>query len=134
MDNIQVDINIKETFSTKIGTISLRHDGIIVFSPHQGITNVDMESMVYNLDKFIEWSKDKPLPFLSDNRNIKQISPEVREFVQSKLPVFCSKHAIIVNTGLSQFLFNLFLHLNRPEIPIKSFSNINKAYAWLKEG
>jgi len=39
----------------------------------------------------------------------------------------------MVNTGLSQFLFNLFLYLNNPEIPIKSFKNLDKAYAWLKE-
>jgi len=130
---IESDIKIKETFSTKIGDIFLRHDNIIVFSPHKGVTKVDMESMVYNLDKFMEWSKDKPLPFLSDNRNIKEISSEIRVFVQSKLPIFCSKHAIIVDTGLSQFLFNIFLYLNRPEVPIKSFTSFEKAYAWLKE-
>lgn len=129
---IESKLNVKESFSTKIGTITLCHDNVIVFSPHKGVTTVDMESMVYNLDKFVKWSKGNSLPFLSDNRNIKQISPEVREFVQSKLPLFCSKHAIIVNNGLSQFLFNLFLHLNRPEIPIKSFTSFDKAYAWLK--
>jgi len=123
----------KEKFSTKIGEIYLREDGIIVFVPFDGVQTVDMESMIYNLDKFMIWAKDKPLPFLSDNRKIKQIDPKIREFVQSKLPLFCSKHAIIVNNGLSQFLFNIFLHLNRPEVPIRSFKNFDKAYAWLKE-
>jgi len=130
---IESKINIKEKFATKIGDITLRIDNIIVFTPNKGVTSVDMESMVLNLEKFVEWAKDGPLPFLSDNRNIKEISPEVRQFVQSKLPVFCSKHAIIVNNGLSQFLFNIFLLLNRPEIPIRSFKNFDKAYAWLNE-
>jgi hypothetical protein len=125
--------NIKDTFSTKIGTIVLRSDNVIVFSLKEGVTHVDIDSMSLNFEKFLEWTKDKPLPFLADNRNIKQISPEVRTFVQDNLPKFCSKHAIMVNTGLSQFLYNIFLYLNRPEIPIKSFTNFDKAYAWLKE-
>lgn len=130
---IEFEIDIKEIFTTKIGDIVLRKDNILVFSPKEGVTKVDMESMSSNLDKFIEWTDGEPLPFLSDNRNINEISPEVRQFVQDKLPLFCSKHAIIVNSGLSQFLFNIFLLFNRPEIPIKSFRNFNKAYAWLKE-
>jgi len=43
---IESKINIKEKFSTKIGDITLRIDNIIVFTPNEGVTDVDMESMV----------------------------------------------------------------------------------------
>ena len=115
------EIHVIDQLSTEIGIISLTKDKLITFLPHPGIKEVSLKPMAENMTKFLEWTKDEKLPFLTDNRQIKVIDSETRVFVQKNLPKFCSRHAIILESGLSYFMFNLFMYLNRPSIPVKAF-------------
>ena len=127
-----IDTEIIDQLTTEIGIISLTKDKLITFVPHPGITSVTLKPMAENMVKFLEWTKDEKLPFLTDNRQIKVIEPETRLFVQKNLPTFCSRHAIILENGLSYFMFNIFMYLNRPSIPVKAFKNKEEALIWLK--
>lgn len=123
-----------KNYYNPIGEICLRKDRILTFEPNKNVTQTNINVLKSDLVTFIEWTKDSgPLPFLSDNRPLKQMSSEERLFIQAKVPLFASKIAIIVSGGLSSFFYNIMAHLNKPEIPMKAFTDINKAFIWLKE-
>lgn len=131
MVNEAKDIAIE--IPNEIGRICLRKDNIITFEPSPEATKTSVDILKHDLVYFMTWSKDGQLPMISDNRNLKEMTSEERRFIQEKLPVFCSKMAILVDNGLSIFFFNVMCYLNKPDIPMKMFKNPEKAFAWLRE-
>ena len=130
MLNLPEEISLQE--KSKVGSITLRKDSIITFEPIPGVHTHTIESMKHELDIFKTWAGENRLGFLSDNKNLKKFDAEIRVYAQQNLPLFCSKFAIIVASGISSFLTNIFIHINRPEIPVKAFSNKQDALNWLK--
>ena len=117
--------------TSDVGLVSLRNDGIITFEPLTGKTTHTLPAMKYELDVFIDWARDEKLGFLCDNRELKKFESDIRLYAQKKLPLFCRKFAIVINPGLFAFLSKLFIYLNRPEIPTKTFTNVDDAIKWL---
>jgi hypothetical protein len=73
-------------------------------------------------------------PVLSYNKNIKAISKEAREFFATKEG--CEglvKGAIVVDSGFSKIIGNLFLSVNKPVIQGKLFTNKEEAIEWLNQ-
>lgn len=127
--------DILKSHINEIGEIALRKDNILTFTGgNTGATKTSIEILSADVVFFKEWTKETgPLPFLSDNRQLKQLTQEERIYIQSKVPIFASKFAILVKGGLSTFFFNIMSHLNPPIIPMKAFTDIDKAFAWLKQ-
>jgi len=126
-------IKILKSFSNEIGEIALRSDNLITFTPNNNVNRTNIDILKKELEILIDWTKDSgPLPFLSDNRSLKQMNSTERRFVQTKLPLFSSRIAIIVNGGLSSYFYNIMSYLNKPEIPMKAFNNKADAISWLK--
>jgi len=89
------------------------------------------KSTLIALDFFKE--KDiPPMPFLSDIREIKGASKEVRDYLaDNELTPYIQKIAILVNSGLSKIIGNIFLRFSGPKYPAKIFTNESKAMEWL---
>ena len=125
---------ILKRHKNEMGEICLRTDNILTFIPDGIAKSANIEVMKGDLEKFIEWTeKTGPLPFYTDNRTLKQMSYEERVYIQAKLPLFASKIAIIVKGGLSSYFYNIMSYLNKPEIPMKAFTDSERAFNWLKE-
>lgn len=131
MFNEQNEILDQKTSS--VGIISLRKDRIITFEPKKGTHTHTLEAMKYELNVFKEWAGDDKLGFISDNRTLKKFDSDVRVYAQQHLPLFCSRFALIISSGASSFLTNMFIYINRPEIPIKAFTTKEAALNWLKQ-
>jgi len=72
------------------------------------------------------------IPFLADIRAIKKASKEVRDFLAKQgLTAYQAKNAILVNSGLSKIVGNIYLRFSKPITPSKLFVNENKAIDWL---
>jgi hypothetical protein len=127
--------DILKSHENKIGVIALRKDNILTFTGgNTGATRTSIEILSADVEFFKAWTKESgPLPFLTDNRQLKQLSKEERIYIQSKVPIFASKFAMLVKGGLSTFFFNVMAHVNTPVIPMKAFTDIDKAFEWLKE-
>lgn len=131
---INNELDILKTHTNEIGVITLRKDNILTFTAHKESTRTNINILSSDVEFFLDWTKlSGPLPFLTDNRQLKQMSKEERDYIQAKVPLFASKFAIIIKSGLSTFFFNIMAHLNSPKIPMKAFSDIDKAFEWLKE-
>lgn len=69
-----------------------------------------------------------------DTRKIKSISREAREFYsmrgrESRVIGF----AFIIGSPLSTFIGNFFMQLNKPRVPVKLFSDQEKAILWCNQ-
>lgn len=132
LKNIETDI-IKN-ISSDVNVLTLRKDNILTLVPHMGATRTNIETIEFELETFTEWTaKTGPLPLLVDVRYMKQMTTEERVYIQKNSPLIATKLAIIVKEGLPTFFFNLMTLLNTPTIPIKAYSDYEKAIKWLKK-
>jgi hypothetical protein len=80
------------------------------------------------------YSGDVSYPVLSYIQYIKVISKEAREYFACKEA--CEKiikGAVIVDSGFSRILGNIFLTIDKPAVPSKMFTNKEEAIKWLKK-
>ena len=131
MFNNQEDIKDQKT--SDVGIISLRNDGIITFEPKKGKTTHTLEAMKFELDIFQKWAGDNKLGFISDNRNLKRFDSDVRVYAQQHLHLFCNKFALIISSGISSFLTNMFIYINKPKVPVRAFTSREEAINWIKD-
>ena len=69
--------------------------------------------------------------FLSDIRKLKSMSREVREYMKEHSTV--TAVAVLVNSGLSMMVSNLFINISRPPYVAKAFQKESAALKWLEE-
>ena len=103
----------------------------------------------YNFDIFIdlEMAKEiieqrkkvteyKTVPIIVDAREIKGLTKEARSYFGSEAGYeLLSAAAILSDSVLSQFIVNFFIKVNlqKTAIPVRLFSNRDKAIAWLEQ-
>jgi len=121
---------LKETV-TDNSILNLRKDGIITLELKEGVTGQTLESMKKDLTIFKEWAKDGKLAFLVDARQFKKFDMELRLYAQEQSSLFASKYGIIISSGVSSFLANIFIYLNRPKVPTKLFTKKETAIKWM---
>ena len=125
--------DILKSGSSKVSLISLRKDGIITLEPKEGEFVQTLESMKMDFKIFEEWTKDEKYNFLVDSRRLKKFDSELRVYSQENSPLFFNKYAVVISSGTSSFLANMFMHLTKPRIPTKLFNNTTDAINWLKK-
>lgn len=123
---------IAEQTTSDVGIITFRKDGVITFEPKEGKINHTIDAMVYEFEIFKKWANGNKVPFLTDNRELKNFENDVRVYAQQNLPVFCNKFAFIVRSGISSFLTNMFIYINKSGVPTKAFKTKEEAINWLK--
>lgn len=124
--------DIKEQATSDVGILSLRNDDIITFEPKEGKTTHTLKAMKEELEIFQNWAGDRKLGFISDNRTMKKFDADIRIYAQQHLPLFCNRFALIISSGISSFLTNMFIYINKPQVPIKIFTTTEEALKWLK--
>ena len=118
------------TFTSKTGKITIFNSHI----EYQLLPTADtpsLKDLQKELDFMITHLKGKKLPLLGDNRNLKNIDPNLVNFMREKSGLFTNKAAILVNPGISKFLFHSMLLIKKTDYPIKAFTNKQKALNWL---
>jgi hypothetical protein len=68
-----------------------------------------------------------------DIRKLKSMNIESRNYAEKHGQDLLSACAVLVNSPVTQFIFNVFLRLKSPVIPFKSFIKEEDAIAWLKK-
>lgn len=123
---------LEQKFSD-IGILSLRKDNILTFEPKPGKTEQTLDSMKTDLEILKNWANGRKYGFLVDSRRFKKFDSDVRVYAQKNSPQFSNKYAIIISSGTSSFLANMFIYINRPIIPTKTFTTKEKAVEWLNK-
>jgi hypothetical protein len=107
-------------------------NGVIytVFKPNTVIT---MEVAERVTEDRIKVSEGRTLPIFIDLRNMVSTENAARAYMASKsAQKFISAGAILINNEIHRLLTNLWLKIDRPIIPTKSFTEKEKALQWLE--
>ena len=123
---------IAEQKLSDVGVLSYRKDNIITFELQKGENKQTLDSMKKDLEIFKEWTNGEKLGFVVDSRKFKKFEAEARLYAQQHTPYFSFKYAIIISSGISSFLANMFIYINRPAIPTKTFTSKEDAINWIK--
>jgi hypothetical protein len=108
------------------------HTAILVSEvlPDAVITEEEMRENNNTRSEIIE----QPIPILLDIRKIKSITREARELAREDAQSGkYTASAFLVNDSISKFIAGIALGFNRPKIPLKVFTNRDKALDWLKQ-
>lgn len=113
------------------GTVELRSDDILIFTPEKGIITLDMVQLEVMLKNLIKLSNGKPKPFISDNRTVKSFGFEERDYVAKNIHLFATASAIIEDSFVIRFITHTITTMFKPQIPVKMFKTKAAAVTWL---
>ena len=128
-------INTVMTPCAKVSLINEDKDNRLILDVLHTVEKLDSMSAISKHTEMIEsvfWDGENTLLTISDIREVKTTSKEVRAFLSSAEGLqWCKACALIVDKGLSKMIGNLFLKFNRFGVPMKMFSEREKAMEWL---
>jgi hypothetical protein len=107
-------------------------DGIL-FSEYKRMVSVNIEYSKEVIKLRNQISNNVNQYWCYDIRNLKSMDLESRNYADKYGQDNLFACAVIVNSLLTQFIFNVFLKMKKPNIPFKSFSTKEDAVAWLNE-
>ncbi|MCD6017715.1 MAG: hypothetical protein K0S53_836 [Bacteroidetes bacterium] len=95
---------------------------------------VDLETAKAGVSDRMENFGHKAFPLLVYTNKVKHISKDAREYLASEAG--CQKVkscAIITNSIVTRVIANFFLHINKPLVPTKLFTDEESATQWLSK-
>lgn len=119
------------TLSTRTSHYRLRPDGIIVQEIHRSDTQTLADARE-NIRTFNTLAADQKRPCLVDMRVPYQMDRGVREYYASpEATEWVTAIAMVVRSPVTRIIGNLFLAMNRTDVPVRMFTDEAGAVAWL---
>jgi hypothetical protein len=73
-------------------------------------------------------------PILIDVKQCISIDVEAREYLSEGDSLkFVRAGAFLIDNPITKFIGNIFINVNRPTVPSKLFTDLNKALKWLEQ-
>lgn len=107
-------------------------DGVLV-SRSKSIKRT-VELIAGNVALVKQITNGTPMPLLIYLVNSPVPDKATRKFSAEKLPEIYTAMAMISEPGLAGFIMNLLFKMKPPPIPMRTFTNVEEAKAWLKSG
>ena len=126
-----INENNEPYFKSNVGTMTIHNEGYISYVPYPHLSHHQLPEMKKELDFLLRKLNGKKLPFLTDNRTLKQMNGKELDYMKAQMPLFTSKVAYYVSEGLSKYIMHVLLTFYRPGFQQKIFTNKNKAIKWL---
>ncbi len=121
-----------KTIVSPLAKISLLENGL-VFSDFTEKILEDVSLMEEQV-RLVRAHFGSGLYMISDLSRTKRVSNAMRKYCASEEALSdLHRSALIVGSGVSRIAGNLYLTFNKPVIPIKLFTDFEKAQAWLLE-
>jgi hypothetical protein len=123
---------IKSTETGK-GTVRLYRNGIM-HQTYQYLAELTSKDSQAEMEIYYkEYCQEGPRPMLVDIRNLKTVSKESRNTYSSeKTAEYLKAAALIVGNPVSRIMGKFFLGINRSAMPVRVFTDAEKAVEWLK--
>ena len=119
-----------DTLSTHFGFMWLNEEGIIIIVtmiPEHTLDNAK-ESMAYTK----KLAAGTPRPLLVDMSKIRSMSKDAREeYVKKVDEPFVTAVALVTSSNISRMVGNFFIGMNQAYVPVKLFTQPEKAREWL---
>lgn len=106
-------------------------DGILISLSKSTLRTVD--TIKENVALVKQITGNKPVPLLIYLTKSPIPDKATQSYSKTQLPLIYSAMAMVSKPGLAQFIMKLLFSLQKPPIPMKSFSNTENAIAWLRQ-
>ncbi|KRT16969.1 hypothetical protein ASU31_04610 [Pedobacter ginsenosidimutans] len=120
----------KQLIEGEIADYLLTDDGILISYSKSILRTVENISANVELVKKITGNKKVPLLIYLKNSPVPD--KETRKFSTEQLPQIYTAMAMVSKPGLAQLIMKILFKFQTPPIPIKSFTDDEKAREWLK--
>ncbi|MBB6238589.1 hypothetical protein HDC90_003228 [Pedobacter sp. AK013] len=121
----------KQLIEGEIADYLLTDDGILISYSKSTLRTV--ENITANVALVKEITGNKKVPLLIYLKNSPVPDKETRKFSTEQLPQIYTAMAMVSKPGLSQLIMKILFKFQNPPIPIKSFTDDEKAIEWLKQ-
>lgn len=121
----------KQLIEGEIADYLLTDDGILISYSKSILRTVENISANVALVKKI--TNNKKVPLLIYLKNSPVPDKETRKFSTEQLPQIYTAMAMVSKPGLAQLIMKILFKFQTPPIPIKSFTDDEKARAWLTQ-
>ena len=115
----------------EIADYLLTDDGILISYSKSILRTV--ENIVSNVVLVKKITNNKKVPLLIYLKNSPVPDKETRKFSTEQLPQIYTAMAMVSKPGLAQLIMKILFKFQNPPIPIKSFTDDQKARAWLTQ-
>lgn len=107
----------------------------VVFGVYIPKLEIDLEIAKELVANRLDFTEGKPMYALIDFSNIKSVSKEAREYMNSPEGglIGVLGGAFVSNNVVATLFINLFLRINKPTVPAKFFTDRQEALAWLSK-
>ena len=118
-------------FESEIATYWFEDDGILV-SLSKDVKRT-VENIAANVALVKQITDNKRAPLLIYLTNSPVPDKATRQFSTAQLPTVYTAMAMIADRGLTKLIMNLLFRFQSPPIPMKNFTDIAEARAWLRQ-
>lgn len=121
----------KQLIEGEIADYLLTDDGILISYSKSILRTV--ENISANVELVKKITANKKVPLLIYLKNSPVPDKETRKFSTEQLPQIYTAMAMVSKPGLAQLIMKILFKFQTPPIPIKSFTDDEKAMEWLKK-
>ena len=126
------DIKIVNEVTSDQGVFQMRSDGILVFRLNTSSKKTTLDDLSKQVETFTKLQNGKPGPFLMITKEINPLGNDEKIYIREQLVKVATSFAIVTNSQITNFMFNLFLYLYKPQVKSKLFKSEEAAIVWLK--
>jgi hypothetical protein len=105
----------------------------ILYGKYVDDLHMTLEIAKYCVDSRFQFSNSRSFALLVDMRGIKSMTPEARKYMSSVGAVLVKAGALIIGSPLNRTIGNIFLTIDKPPVPLKLFTDKEKARQWLQQ-
>ncbi|MCH2043360.1 MAG: hypothetical protein MK212_04410 [Saprospiraceae bacterium] len=116
-------------------TIFYQYKPDIVFSEMKFRKTISIADVKENMKAFQSFvPKGQKILYVSDIAKMRGMDREARDFAEKNtdFPAMITANAMLVSNPISRMVGNFLLGLNKAIIPMKLFTDIDKAVIWLR--
>jgi len=121
----------RQTWEGEIASYWFDDNGILISLSKDPKRTV--ENITSNVALVKSITHHTPVPLLIYLSNSPVPDKQTRKFATEQMPVIYSAMAMVSKPGLSKLIMNILFSLKPPPIPMKSFTDTEKATTWLKQ-
>ena len=95
--------------------------------------DMDIEIAKHCVQARIKFSEGVSYPCLIDMKGMRSVTKAAREYMAKEGAMHMKAGALLIGSTLTKTIGNIFLMINKPEVPAKLFTDEKEAKEWLKQ-
>jgi len=95
--------------------------------------SINLDIAIYCVAERIKFTKAESYPCLVDIRGLKHVTKEAREYFAKEGAEYITAGAFIVGSIFTEMMGNIFIYINKPNIPTRLFTDEKAAEEWLRK-